>query len=96
MTAEQPLWRIRPVADPTDPRWLDHPIWSEVIVRAASAAEARRAAAAADDAEPAAEGRSGFDDEKLYWVRRVDEAEAAAFAGFAGPVVLTCLQRPSA
>lgn len=90
-----PLWRIRPVAEPDDPRWLDHPIWSEVVVRADSAAQARRAAAASESTEAEGDGRSGFDDEKLYWVRRVDDAHAAAFAEFPGPVVLTCLQRPA-
>ena len=89
-----PLWRIRPIAEPDDPRWLDHAIWSEVVVRADSAAQARRAAAS-EDADGAGDGRSGFDDEKLYWVRRVGEDQAAAFAGFPGPVVLTCLQRPA-
>ena len=91
-----PLWRIRPVAEPDDPRWLDHAIWSEVVVRADSAAQARRAAATSEKADAASDGRSGFDDEKLYWVRRVDDAQAAAFAGFPGPVELTCLQRAAA
>ena len=56
-----PLWRIRPVAEPDDPRWLDHAIWSEVVVRADSAAQARRAAAASEDADEPRDGRSGFD-----------------------------------
>lgn len=86
-----PFWLIRPVAEPDDPRWLDHAVWAEVIVRAESAAQARMSAA--DEIEAPTEGRSGFDDEKLYWVRRLDDAEAAPFAGFAGPVVL---QRPAA
>lgn len=86
-----PFWSIRPIAGPDDPRWLDHRVWAEVVVRAESAAQARLSAA--DEIEADTEGRSGFDDEKLYWVRRLNEAEAAPFAG---PVVLTCLQRPAA
>jgi hypothetical protein len=95
-SSDLPLWRIEPVAAPDDPRWLDHPVWAELVVRAATAAEARRAAASAEELSAEADGRSGLDDEKLYWVRRLDDAEAAAFAGFPGPVVLSCRQRPAA
>lgn len=70
-----PLWRIVPVADPTDPRWQGRAIWSEVIVRAASPAQARLVAARLEhdpDAPPVGNEslgfRSGFEDEKLYWV----------------------------
>ena len=31
------LWKIEPVAQPDDPRWLSHRMWNEVIVRADSA-----------------------------------------------------------
>jgi hypothetical protein len=79
------LWRLYPVAAPTDPRWLDHWIWQEVIVEAGSAAEARLAAGAlARERKPERLGnespadRTGFDDEKLYWVQQLDPAEALA------------------
>ncbi len=91
------LWRIVPVANDDDPRWLDHPIWGEVMVRAGSAADARRRAAALDRRDDAGnDGRSGFDDEKLYAVRPVDGDRAAAFEGFPGPIVLSWRQRDAA
>lgn len=78
-----PLWRIVPAADPRDPRWQGRPIWREVIVRAPSAALARLLAARLDSAETVPAGneslgpRSGFSDEKLYWLRRLDDAASA-------------------
>lgn len=76
------LWRIVPAADPDDPRWLDHPIWSEVIVRADGAAAARLAASELE-LDPAAppsgnewpSRRSGFEDEKLYWVQEISRPD---------------------
>lgn len=75
------LWKIEPVAQRGDPRWLDHPVWEEVVVRAPTAAEARVLAAGLERREQP-EGRSlgnesqsfssGFEDEKLYGVRRID------------------------
>ena len=89
-----PYWRLTPVADPRDSRWLDHPIWQEVIVRASTAAAARLAAEPLELSDPADPGanpdparRSGFADEKLYWVRQLSPLEASAFAGEPGPVV---------
>ena len=35
------VWRIVPVTPASDPRWQDHRIWREVLVRAESAAMAR-------------------------------------------------------
>jgi hypothetical protein len=35
------LWRLRPIADPDDPRWLNAPIWNEVVVAAETSGEAR-------------------------------------------------------
>lgn len=81
-----PLWRIHPVALLGDTRWQGRRIWAEVVVRAPSAAFARVAAAKLD--EPTVRRRlgnetngfrSGFADEKLYWVRRVGPTEAAAY-----------------
>jgi hypothetical protein len=77
------LWKLTPVADAADPRWQGRPIWREVIVEAPTAAFARQLAA---DWELAGEVRrvgnespspkSGFEDEKLYWVRALPEGEA--------------------
>ncbi|WP_119458355.1 hypothetical protein [Rhodospirillaceae bacterium SYSU D60014] len=79
------LWRIAPVADPRDSRWQDRRIWREVIVRAPSAAMARLIAGRLEtnpDRPPVGNEspafRSGFTDEKLYWVARLSTAEAAA------------------
>lgn len=72
------LWQITPVASPNDAHWQDRKVWSEVIVEAPSAALARLYAAEWElGSGPPHIGnetptpRSGFDDEKLYWVRRV-------------------------
>lgn len=79
-----PLWRIEPVADSSDSRWLDHEIWREVVVRASSPAMARLLAADLErrgTAETAPAGneslsfQSAFEDEKLYRVSQVDPAE---------------------
>lgn len=75
------LWKITPVADADDPRWLDQPMWSEVVVRAETAGEALMLAghmqrAAVDDIRPIGNETlrfaSGFSDEKLYHIRRLD------------------------
>lgn len=78
-----PLWRIHPVAQPTDSRWQGRRIWAEVIVRAQSAAMARLIASKLDEPPvPSRIGnetlcfRSGIEDEKLYWVRRLSTDEA--------------------
>lgn len=75
-----PLWSIEPAAVAEDSRWLDFPIWAEVLVRAPSPAQARLVAAAMEAeliGDPTTVGnetlsfRSGFQDEKLYRVREV-------------------------
>lgn len=75
-----PLWTIDASAVAEDSRWLDFPIWAEVVVRAPTAAQARLVAAAMEAkeiADPTTVGnetlsfRSGFQDEKLYRVSLV-------------------------
>lgn len=74
------LWSLEASAVAEDSRWLDLPIWADVVVRAPSAAQARLVAAAMEAAaigDPTTQGnetlafRSGFQDEKLYRVRQV-------------------------
>lgn len=82
-SAGMPLWKISPAASPDDDRWQGRPIWSELIVEAPTAASARVLASewALSD-QPTHIGnetpspRSGFEDEKLYWVRRLRPSEA--------------------
>lgn len=40
------LWQLSPTAEPGDARWRGHPVWDDVIVRAATPAEAFAVAAA--------------------------------------------------
>jgi hypothetical protein len=77
---EMALWALEASAVAEDTRWLDFPIWTDVVVRAPTAAQARLVAAAMEAAEigdPTTAGnetlsfRSGFQDEKLYQVRRI-------------------------
>lgn len=78
------LWRIQAIANPDDGRWQGRKIWKEVIVRAPTAALARLRASDLDtpagsrpeDASKITE-RSGFNDEKLYWVQRLDREDEA-------------------
>jgi hypothetical protein len=80
------LWRIAPAARPDDSAWMGLEIWSEVIVCADSAAEARLEAARLErdphdrvgELEKADRG-GGFMSEKLYQVRPLDAEEAARF-----------------
>jgi hypothetical protein len=75
------LWVLEPHAQPDDPLWQDRPIWSKVIVVAESPAFARLAAAhwaARDVAGPGNESPSpviGFEDERLYAVRKLRPGE---------------------
>lgn len=87
-----PLWRIYPVAGLQDPRWEGRCIWKDVVVRAPSAAMARLVAAAMErDLDIRMRGderlcfRSGFQDEKIYWVVRIRAEDAAAIGGEDGP-----------
>lgn len=79
------LWKIVPVVARDDARWLGHPDWNEVMVRAQTAALARVLAAGlergeAPDKVPAGNESlsftSGFEDEQLYMVRRQEPEEA--------------------
>lgn len=76
-----PVWRIFPVTRFTSARWLDYDHWSEVLVRAPTAARARVIASAElnDRSEPigneSAAGHAGLEDEKLYHVVRVEDAD---------------------
>lgn len=94
------LWRLRPVAEAQDPWWQNRRIWREAVVRAASPAEARLVAATleADPTEPLSgnespDFRSGFLDEKLYRVDRLDRVDDAPEAG---PAVLNAVEAPRA
>ena len=85
------IWKIIPVATERDPHWQDRRIWREVIVRAETASLARLLAAKLDqDGDSAGMGnetpgtRSGFDDEKLYWVTELDTG-AVSPADLNGP-----------
>ena len=76
-------WKLTPVASPDDPRWQGRTIWREVVVEAPTAALARLYAAEWElqdmDGQVGNESpspKSGFEDEKLYWVRRVPGEEA--------------------
>lgn len=71
-----PTWRLEPKAEPDDPRWLDHAIWREVVVRAPTSGAARLIASRLErDPERPPAGnenpsfQSGFEDDKLYAVR---------------------------
>ena len=72
------LWNIKAAADADDPRWMNRTIWSEVVVRAETPAEARLLAGEMEYREVGGETgignethgfQSGFSDEKLYVVR---------------------------
>ena len=82
------VWRIVPVTPASDPRWQDHRIWREVLVRAESAAMARLLASELESGGRAVgvgnetlKSRSAFDDEKLYWVMEADIDPAEATGG---------------
>jgi hypothetical protein len=77
-----PCWKLTPVASPDDPRWQGRRIWREVFVEAPSAAFARQFAAEWELANrlrqignESPSPKSGFEDEKLYWARRVPDDE---------------------
>jgi hypothetical protein len=79
-----PLWKLTPAAAPDDPRWQDRTIWSEVVVEAPTAAFARQFAADWDLPTPLPQvgnespsPKSGFQDEKLYWVRRLADGDVS-------------------
>jgi hypothetical protein len=82
------MWKLTPVASADDPRWQDRTIWKEVIVEAPTAAFARQFAAewALQDIDgqvgnESPSPNSGFEDEKLYWARRVPREQALELRG---------------
>lgn len=88
-----PLWKLAPAAAADDPRWLDHAMWSQVVVRAPTAAMARVLAGQLErDPDAPSLGneshdfKSAFDDEKLYWVEELPDAAASRYAGENGPL----------
>jgi len=104
-----PLWKFVPAARRSDPRWQDREPWYEVVVRAETAAMARVTASGLDRPRgPDHVGnesigfRSAFDDEKLYWVERIDarEFDAARSGPLAGigesgpPEIVRAIQSP--
>ena len=77
-----PIWRLEPKAAPDDPRWLDHEIWEEVLVKAPTSGMARLAASRLefDPSRPPTGNEnpsfhSAFADEKLYAVSLHDEGD---------------------
>ncbi|MDX1710417.1 MAG: hypothetical protein R3316_04700 [Rhodovibrionaceae bacterium] len=76
------LWKLEPVARPDDPRWQDYPIWREVVVRAASAGEARALAAELEATPEQTSGNESISygsrlaDEKMYSCRQVHPDDA--------------------
>ncbi|GAB4391414.1 MAG: hypothetical protein Tsb0032_03080 [Kiloniellaceae bacterium] len=95
------LWMIAPAAPLNDSRWLNFPQWTEVVVRAQTAAEARMLAGRMEqrlDADLTPTGneshpfRSGFEDEKLYHVRRLEPRELPDTAAKGPPEVLHARQ----
>lgn len=92
-----PLWKITPVAAADDPRWQDRKIWSQVIVRAQTAAMARVLASELERdptlpqvGNESLDFQSAFQDEKLYWVTQLSPEEAAALGGDAGEQGVIC------
>lgn len=73
-----PLWEIEAVVSPDDPRWLGRRVWRSVLVRASSAAAARVVAGSLENTHTVGNEsdvrRTGFSDEKLYWVKQVTDA----------------------
>lgn len=71
------LWEIRAVTPPNDPRWLGRRPWRSVVVRAPSSAMARVVAGTLEGHRATGNesdiAHSSFDDEKLYWVKRIDD-----------------------
>lgn len=76
-----PVWRIVPAAIDISAAWLDYGRWSEVVVRAPTAARARVFASAAldDRSEPigneSSAGYASLESEKLYHVVRIQDAD---------------------
>jgi hypothetical protein len=81
-----PLWRIFPVPRDLESAQLGYGRWSEVIVRAETAAQARLLAAAELDdrsrvtGNESAAGYAGLEDEKLYHAARLGDDIEKAYA----------------
>jgi hypothetical protein len=78
-----PYWRFEPIARPGDPRWQGRRIYRDVVVAADSPGLAILHASAAHRPTPMPKignetlcYRSGFEDHRLYRLRRISEAEA--------------------
>ncbi|MBO6949834.1 MAG: hypothetical protein JJ855_17785 [Rhodospirillales bacterium] len=78
------LWIIEPIADSDDPRWLDHHMWREVVVRAETVGDALNLARIMDEmkmTDVATVGNesqaltSGLGDEKLYRIKPLNEKD---------------------
>lgn len=96
------LWKLTPVAAADDSRWQNRPIWSEVIVEAPTAAFARQFAADWELGSPlrhvgneSPSPKSGFQDEKLYWARRIrpDQARCLRMDADGGSPVRRAVKR---
>lgn len=97
------LWRLSPVARPDDPTWQGRRIWSELQIVAISSGEALILAArfALGQANEHTRGsqdrqqlRSGFEDERLYRIDRLDTRPPCS--ALSGHVMLARLLSPEA
>ena len=95
------LWRLTPVARPDDPTWQGRRVWSELQIVAGSAGEALLLAARYDleqageqtrDSQDRQQLRSGFEDEHLYRLDRLDSP--TPHDASAGDVTLARLLTP--
>ncbi|MCB9949055.1 MAG: hypothetical protein H6842_14735 [Rhodospirillaceae bacterium] len=93
------VWRIVPAAAADDPTWLGLEIWSQVVVRAATSAEARihagclaRSALISGQSLEQLDRQGGFMSEKLYHVQPLSPEEASAYED-SGPGVLWARRR---
>lgn len=103
MNEQLNLWRLSPVAQPNDPSWQGRRIWSELQIVAGAAGQALLLAARFDfeqagirtpDSQDQQQLRSGFEDERLY---RLDRLDAPAPEGSsAGDIVSAQLLVPNA
>jgi len=89
-----PSYLIEPAAPPNDSVWQGRKIWKHVVVRAENPAQARILAQTLDrqDDEPPVGNESlsfgsGYEDEKLYWVRRIEERQEDESGQTDSPIV---------
>lgn len=95
------LWLFTPVAAPDDPRWLNHPRFSRIVVRADTAALARLAATEWElptDTEAVGNEShgniAGAMDEKLYSVSPLPAEESEGLEPDGAPAVLQSVRDP--